>query len=194
MLALINCYFPKAHTRFERLRIVIQRGKFHISQALERPAGDAVLYSMRKAKNQILALLRTLRLLRSRSVSSHAATRQQLDYRNGEVMRQYRPAFYAGHLTLMLASESGYTGVDPELDLRLAWRQLTPSADVYYFEGEHDLILCPPAVQRMAEVLSAELGSSRDGKGSLVGACEPSPKLALVTAGCLPRHFGIDRM
>jgi thioesterase domain-containing protein len=75
-------------------------------------------------------------------------------------MRQYRPAFYAGPLTLMLASESRYTGVDPELDLRLVWKQLTPSADVHYFEGEHDLILRPPAVERMAEVLSAKLGSS----------------------------------
>ena len=91
---------------------------------------------------------------------------QSLDARNQQVMRQYNPRPYDGDLILMVATESDYSGVDRKLDPRLAWKHLTPAAHEYFLEGEHDAILHHPTVERMAEILSAKLGSAGVGSSS----------------------------
>jgi len=73
-----------------------------------------------------------------------------------EAVRRYQPRPYAGRTCLLRAAQTGVTAAD------YGWgRLLTGEWEVIEVPGDHETVVWPPNVHKLAEVLRAQLAAAR---------------------------------
>ncbi len=161
LLAVFDTPAPRPLTRLERATVLAERGLYHVKRTFNAP--DTQLGLVRRAFTHRLNELRERRSSAPPAPTPPADPGRTLfdevNRRNLDAIQAYAKGplpTYPGRITVILARETSYSGVSPDLDARLAWQHYaTDGIDVRRVSGTHLSMLTKPDAYDLAETLRA---------------------------------------
>jgi len=161
LLGIFDTAVPGVLSGAQQVTAVAQRFRHHWRNLTALPAGN--MFSYVRDAAEVLALKMQRQLGRPSAPSPSEATGSassifdQVDRRNRTIIHGYSHgplSSYAGRATLFLAERTSQSGLSPDLDARLGWRNLAEGGlDVQKVPGSHLSMLEQPHVQGLARVL-----------------------------------------
>ncbi|WP_394823627.1 acetoacetate--CoA ligase [Pendulispora albinea] len=159
LLGIFDTAVPGTLSSLQQVTAVAQRARHHFRNLCGLPVGGIVSYLNDTADVVAHKVQRKL----ARPTEPVAETAEpssifdEVDRKNRAIIDTYSRgphAPYPGRVTLFLAERTSQSGLSPELDARLGWRNLARGGtDVHKVPGSHLSMLEQPHVQGLARIL-----------------------------------------